>query len=38
MKTILYPPGEVYNALKESSTRDYYSASELQSTDKGLEI
>ena len=38
MKTIFYPAGEVYNALKEGSTRDYYSASKLQSTDKGLEI
>ena len=33
-----YPSGEVYYALKEGFTRDYYSASELQSTNKGLEI
>jgi len=38
MKMILYPAGEIYYALKEGSTRDYYFAGELQSADKGLEI
>ena len=36
MKTIFFPPGEVYDALKEDSTRDYYFAGELQSTDNGI--
>ena len=37
-KVIFYLSGEVYFALKEGSTWDYCSASELQSTNKGLEI
>jgi len=38
MKTIFLPPGEVYDVLKEGSTRDHYFAGELQNTDKGLKI
>ena len=35
---ILYPPGEVYYALEEGSTRDYDFTCELQSAYEGLEI
>ena len=38
MKTILYPPGEVYYALEEGSTRDYDFTGKLQSAYEALEI